>query len=294
VPDVEHDPHFVVIRWTRTTLGRTPKRCAHLPNLGFELFNLRTGGLAHRRIVATIKSTNAVRASRSSVTKGPQFAVVSSGLTRAFAQSNFSTSFPRSRGATLAALGAFAGIMVERFFSNVRPRDWRQRKPITVAPTPRQALDPSPSLRATSGKPLHPKAPDAADQLRIVMGASFSVQPLLNKSEARVFRELDRNVMACNPTWQARSFVATMRPRTSFLGSCARGLGDKIRIGQSSPSGSKAMWVLPWRSRETAARMTRLPKTLPLRFARERRGPPLSLHYKVHPIGRPLRTGSTT
>src|SRR3712207_49634 len=39
-----------------------------------------------------------------------------------------------------------------------------------------------------------PKQPDAADQLRIVMSADFTVQPLLNKSEARLFKELDRIV----------------------------------------------------------------------------------------------------
>lgn len=40
------------------------------------------------------------------------------------------------------------------------------------------------------------------------MGASFTVQPLLNKSEARVFRELDRIVIACNPGWQVMAQVS--------------------------------------------------------------------------------------
>ncbi len=31
------------------------------------------------------------------------------------------------------------------------------------------------------------------------MGANFTIQPLLNKSEARVFKELDRIVISCNP-----------------------------------------------------------------------------------------------
>jgi hypothetical protein len=52
------------------------------------------------------------------------------------------------------------------------------------------------------------KPTDAADQLRIVMTASFAVQPLLNKSEARVFRELDRIVLACNPHWQVMAQVS--------------------------------------------------------------------------------------
>jgi hypothetical protein len=53
-----------------------------------------------------------------------------------------------------------------------------------------------------------PKQADAADQLRIVMGASFTVQALLNKSEARVFKELDRIVIACNPGWQVMAQVS--------------------------------------------------------------------------------------
>jgi hypothetical protein len=40
------------------------------------------------------------------------------------------------------------------------------------------------------------------------MGANFSVQPLLNKSEARVFKELDRIAIACNPGWQVMAQVS--------------------------------------------------------------------------------------
>lgn len=40
------------------------------------------------------------------------------------------------------------------------------------------------------------------------MGANFTVQPLLNKSEARVFKELDRMVIGCNPGWQVMAQVS--------------------------------------------------------------------------------------
>lgn len=40
------------------------------------------------------------------------------------------------------------------------------------------------------------------------MGASFSIQPLLNKREARVFRELDRIVIGLNPEWQVMAQVS--------------------------------------------------------------------------------------
>ena len=56
--------------------------------------------------------------------------------------------------------------------------------------------------------PAAPRQRDAADQLRIVMGAQFSVQPLLNRSEARVFRELDSIVLSCNPGWQVMAQVS--------------------------------------------------------------------------------------
>ena len=40
------------------------------------------------------------------------------------------------------------------------------------------------------------------------MGADFTVQPLLNKSEARVFKELDSMVISCNPGWQVMAQVS--------------------------------------------------------------------------------------
>jgi len=52
------------------------------------------------------------------------------------------------------------------------------------------------------------KQPDAADQLRIVMGADFTIQPLLNTSEARVLQELERCVDDCNPRWKVMAQVS--------------------------------------------------------------------------------------
>ena len=40
------------------------------------------------------------------------------------------------------------------------------------------------------------------------MAAEFLIQPLLNKREARVFKELDRSVVARNPTWQVMAQVS--------------------------------------------------------------------------------------
>ncbi|MBS9719189.1 DUF2726 domain-containing protein [Tianweitania sp. BSSL-BM11] len=52
------------------------------------------------------------------------------------------------------------------------------------------------------------RVPDAADQLRIVMGADFTIQPLLNKGETRLYRELDRLVSERNPEWRVMAQVS--------------------------------------------------------------------------------------
>jgi hypothetical protein len=104
--------------------------------------------------------------------------------------------------------GVLAGFALERFLSRKRRQAWRERNRWRWA-------------RARSGgdilsglwvapKPVSapPKLTDPADQLRIVMGANFTIQPLLNKSEVRVFKELDRMVIGCNPGWQVMAQVS--------------------------------------------------------------------------------------
>lgn len=104
-------------------------------------------------------------------------------------------------------LGGFIGMSVERLASQMRRRAWRERnlgrrkfngRSERVVTGPWQ-IDPAPSP---------PKPPDAADQLRVVMGADFSIQPLLNRSEARLFKELDQYVIGCNPGWQVMAQVS--------------------------------------------------------------------------------------
>lgn len=105
------------------------------------------------------------------------------------------------------AIGALAGMGFERFLSKRRRRAWRGSgrfrwsRPYQGA---RFAATPAP----TSQNQDISKQPDAADQLRIVMAANFSLQSLLNKSEARVFRELDRNVKDRNPAWHVMAQVS--------------------------------------------------------------------------------------
>jgi hypothetical protein len=105
-------------------------------------------------------------------------------------------------------VGGFAGMTVERFLSKMRRQAWREknrwrwerkRNGANIYARPWVVLKPDPVV---------PKQPDAADQLRIVMGASFAIQPLLNKGEARVFRELDHMVIGRNPGWQVMAQVS--------------------------------------------------------------------------------------
>ena len=53
------------------------------------------------------------------------------------------------------------------------------------------------------------RVPDAADQLRIVMQSEFKARPLLNKSEARLFRAIDKMVSELAPPgWQVMAQVS--------------------------------------------------------------------------------------
>ena len=102
-------------------------------------------------------------------------------------------------------VGALAGMLVEQFVTKQRRAAWKAKNKWRWEKKERGA----------KGGPFQPrpdaipaKTPDAADQLRIVMAAQFSIQPLLNMSEARLFWELDRMVQARNPAWQVMAQVS--------------------------------------------------------------------------------------
>lgn len=103
-------------------------------------------------------------------------------------------------------VGAFVGMVVEQLLSKMRRKKWSSRySPRWGKRSPARTANWPWLLKSDSDSP---KKPDAADQLRIVMGANFTVQPLLNKSEARVFKELDRMVIGYNPEWQVMAQVS--------------------------------------------------------------------------------------
>ena len=101
-------------------------------------------------------------------------------------------------------IGALAGVQFEKASAKERRAEWRRKNggrwkkkgPVSAGPWGPKA-DPVPA-----------KAPDAADQLRTVMKAEFRPQPLLNKSEARLFRAMDKMVLGMRPDWQVMAQVS--------------------------------------------------------------------------------------
>ena len=85
--------------------------------------------------------------------------------------------------------GAMIGICVEKFARWENRRKWQRRKGLRLTIVPE-------------------RIPDAADQLRIVMGAKFKPQRLLNKSEARLFKAIDKWVIELRPGWQVMAQVS--------------------------------------------------------------------------------------
>jgi hypothetical protein len=105
------------------------------------------------------------------------------------------------------AVGGFIGVSYEKFMASVRRERWRKRNGGRGGKDWRKeretVLDFAPKQDEVADKKV-----DSADQLRTVMAAHFTVQPLLNKSEARLFKELDRLVIARHPDWQVMAQVS--------------------------------------------------------------------------------------
>jgi hypothetical protein len=95
-------------------------------------------------------------------------------------------------------VGAILGIFVEKFVNWQNRREWRRRRERRGQVVPFQPKQDA----------IVPKVPDAADQLRTVMKAEFKAQPLLNRSEARLFKAIDKWVIDLRPGWQVMAQVS--------------------------------------------------------------------------------------
>jgi hypothetical protein len=104
-------------------------------------------------------------------------------------------------------LGAFAGVSIERFLSKMRRQSWRERNRWRWKKK-RNGVNVASGPWLVKSDAAAPKQIDSVDQLRIVMAASFTIQPLLSRGEARVFNELGRTVTSCNPRWQVMAQVS--------------------------------------------------------------------------------------
>lgn len=103
-----------------------------------------------------------------------------------------------------ALFGGFAiGMAVEQLLAAMRKQAWQERN---RSRSEERHIISGPWRPMPAVEPL--RQVDAADQLRIVMRSHFTIQPLLNKSEARVFRELDSMVIGCNSSWQVMAQVS--------------------------------------------------------------------------------------
>jgi hypothetical protein len=107
----------------------------------------------------------------------------------------------------LLLIGVVAGMSIEQFRAKLRRAAWRERNRSRWDRQPRTRGILKAAWGPRSDSPP-PRQPDAADQLRIVMSADFTIQPLLNRSEARVLKELERSVELCNPHWQVMAQVS--------------------------------------------------------------------------------------
>jgi hypothetical protein len=107
----------------------------------------------------------------------------------------------------ILAIGAFIGMNAEKFFARMRRKAWREKNRSPWDGKQHGRSGPGETWTSSRDR-LPPNQPDAADQLRIVMGADFTARSVLNRSEARVFKELDRIVIGCNPDWQVMAQVS--------------------------------------------------------------------------------------
>ena len=93
-------------------------------------------------------------------------------------------------------IGVFARVQIEKANTRERRAKWQRKKQRGEVPQLQPKHD------------AVPKVPDAADQLRTVMKAEFKPQRLLNRSEARLLKAVDGQVLEARPGWQVMAQVS--------------------------------------------------------------------------------------
>lgn len=107
----------------------------------------------------------------------------------------------------LIVVGIWAGIKIGRTRLSWRSALWRMRRTSRQGEGPGSRNGSDAEWTAKAGR-FQPNRRDAVDQLRVVMTAEYTAQRLLNESEARVLKELERFVGDCDPRWRVMAQVS--------------------------------------------------------------------------------------
>lgn len=103
--------------------------------------------------------------------------------------------------ALLIGIGAACGIVVERIAENMQKAKRREYWERRNRSKPKDKVVPIDRKEKS-------RTDTAADQLRVVMGASFNARPLLNKPERRLLSVLDNALESKSPGWRAHGQVS--------------------------------------------------------------------------------------
>lgn len=110
------------------------------------------------------------------------------------------------------AVGAALGMLTERLAENAnkaRRKAWWQGRNKGRFGKSKASISASGAEIVTLNRASTARqAPDAPDQLRIVLGAQFRARPLLNKPEQRLLAHLDRTLAREAPDWRAMAQVS--------------------------------------------------------------------------------------
>ncbi len=102
-------------------------------------------------------------------------------------------------------VGALFGMAIEQIVSKQKRAAWKRRNAGRWEKSGRGAKGTAVAPAADSQAD---QAKFAASQLATVSQAKFKPQPLLNKSEARLFKAIDEMVLAARPDWQVMAQVS--------------------------------------------------------------------------------------
>ena len=98
-------------------------------------------------------------------------------------------------------VGIMMGMTVEQLHRKMKRAEWKRKNAFR-----RQASDRHGGVGPFQA--AKEPVPDAADQLRTVMNATFQPRPLLNRSESRLFGKLNEIVAEVAPEWRVMAQVS--------------------------------------------------------------------------------------